>query len=68
MKGRRNEHFWVFMGHDTETKVEYGYCERCKKYRYHPSPDAQGFTFITKTFFLNRIKESKVKDDNGLVT
>jgi len=32
-KGKKNEHEWVYMGWDTERKVEYSYCDLCKTYQ-----------------------------------
>jgi hypothetical protein len=31
--GRKREHFWTYMGWDKERKVEYAYCDLCKKYQ-----------------------------------
>ena len=59
MKGRRNQHQWDYMGWDIERKVEYGYCDLCKKYRYF-IPGNPGFTFITKKEYVERMNSGKI--------
>jgi len=48
------DHFWTYMGWDTELKVEYSYCDRCKKYR----SDGKS---IGKKEYLKRVEAGKVE-------
>lgn len=47
------------MGVDKETHVEYGFCALCGKYRYCLS--GNGFTFISKKFYMDRFIQNKVE-------
>jgi hypothetical protein len=59
MRGRRKQHDWNYMGVDKETHVEYGFCALCGKYRYCLS--GNGFTFISKKFYMDRFIQNKVE-------
>lgn len=64
MRGRPNQHQWDYMGYDTERKVEYGYCDLCKKYREcvpNEKGFISGFTFIRKKYYLERLNSGKVE-------
>jgi len=65
MRGRRNQHQWGHMGIDIETGFDYAYCDLCKKYNY--SSD-NGFTFIPKSFYENRVKLKKVTIDGKIIS
>ena len=48
------DHFWTYMGWDTELKVEYSYCDRCKKYR-------SAGKSISRREYLKRVEAGKVE-------
>ena len=57
MRGRRNQHFWTYVGVSKgnergEFKGELQYCDLCKKYAIRT---LTGFTFISKTLYLSMV-------------
>jgi hypothetical protein len=52
------EHFWTYEGVDSETGDEYGYCDRCKKYRI---VGGDGRNYIKKSFYDQRMKLGKIE-------